>query len=149
MLIAPNLSARRSLALQSQTEIGHLKTDLDLIKYEPPRIRPARKWLTRRRRALQEISALEAPLFLSAGRDVRFSADLATRLNRLADGLDPARPSRAESADRKASEVQASGDGFEPGSANFQHLIEPHFQSLEHVLTQQPDSERTLSDAPA
>ncbi len=64
---ATDAATRRALAAGALAEYGGLRQDLGLIHYEPSWVRPAPAWIASRRRALAELGALEAPLFLAAG----------------------------------------------------------------------------------
>ncbi|HEY0296488.1 MAG TPA: FUSC family protein [Bordetella sp.] len=57
--------AQAADALMRHQAIGQ---DLGLIPYEPSWVRPGADWVAARRRALAELTALEAPLFLAADR---------------------------------------------------------------------------------
>lgn len=64
---ATDAATRRALAAGALADYGGLRQDLGLIHYEPSWVRPAPAWIASRRRALAELGALEAPLFLAAG----------------------------------------------------------------------------------
>ncbi|NIF87084.1 FUSC family protein [Burkholderia sp. Cy-637] len=79
---------RRVLAAEAFARHGAIAQELGLIHYEPSWVRPAAGWLSSRRRALAELGALEAPLFLLAERepgDAAIGARLA-RVTELNDG---------------------------------------------------------------
>jgi multidrug resistance protein MdtO len=85
MMRAADVRARRALASAAQSQLGKIETDIDLADYEPEAVRPNAAWLAARRRAADEIGALEAPLLLSADDDPRTSAQIADRLEALAE----------------------------------------------------------------
>ena len=73
------------MASAAQAQLAGAKTDIDLADYEPDRLRPSPSWLTSRRRATDEIGALGSMLLLSADNDAGTSAQIADRLEALAD----------------------------------------------------------------
>jgi multidrug resistance protein MdtO len=85
MMKAADAGARRALASAAQSQLAEAKTDIDLAVYEPDGLRPSADWLTSRRRAADEIGALGSMLLLSADNDARTSAQIADRLEALAD----------------------------------------------------------------
>src|SRR5262249_51316918 len=59
--------ARRSPLLSAvQAQRSTVSQDLELARYEPPRLRPGPDWFGARRSALAHLDELEAPLLLSA-----------------------------------------------------------------------------------
>jgi multidrug resistance protein MdtO len=85
VMVAADVRARRALASAAQSQLGKIETDIDLAAYEPEAVRPSAAWLAARRHAADEIGALEGPLLLSAGTDARTTAQIADRLEALAD----------------------------------------------------------------
>ena len=85
VMTAADVRARRALASAAQSQLGKIETDIDLAAYEPEAVRPSAAWLAARRHAAVEIGALEGPLLLSAGSDARTTAQIADRLEVLAD----------------------------------------------------------------
>ena len=85
MMKAADAGGRRALASAAQAQLAGAKTDIDLADYEPDRLRPSPSWLTSRRRATDEIGALGSMLLLSADNDAGTSAQIADRLEALAD----------------------------------------------------------------
>lgn len=85
MMTAADVRLRRALASAAQSQLGKIETDIDLAAYEPEAVRPSAAWLAARRHAAVEIGALEGPLLLSAGTDARTTAQIADRLEVLAD----------------------------------------------------------------
>jgi multidrug resistance protein MdtO len=85
MVTTANPAARRALASQSQAALAAIEGDIDLARYEPASVRPSPDWLAARRGIAHEIGALESPLLLAGGRHVAASAQIAVRLDALAD----------------------------------------------------------------
>ena len=85
MMTAADVRLRQALASAAQSQLGKIETDIDLAAYEPEAVRPSAAWLAARRHAAVEIGALEGPLLLSAGTDARTTAQIADRLEALAD----------------------------------------------------------------
>ncbi len=87
---------RRVLASALEDEFFALETDLEVLRYEPARRRPAPEWLDARLEALHAIAPLKASLLLNAGTDDCTSSRHAARLQVLASRLTPsAAPSPA------------------------------------------------------
>jgi multidrug resistance protein MdtO len=84
-LMTAGKSARPALASQAQSELAEIENDIDLAAYEPSTIRPNPQWLTARRKAADEIGALGSPLLLDSDKDATASAQIANRLEALAD----------------------------------------------------------------
>jgi multidrug resistance protein MdtO len=59
---------RRKLLLQALAQHSELRSQVELARYEPARVRPRPEWTAQRFRTLAELSALEGPLFLMAER---------------------------------------------------------------------------------
>jgi multidrug resistance protein MdtO len=84
MMLAANPLQRRALASKARSALSALEVDVDLASYEPQGVRPTEAWLVSRRGAVQEISALQGPLLLSAEQAGETSAPIARRLEALA-----------------------------------------------------------------
>src|SRR5580692_450951 len=84
-LMTTDKTARPALAAQAQSELAEIETDLDLAAYEPSTVRPSAQWLAARRKAADEIGALGSPLLLSADEHTATSAQIAKRLEALAE----------------------------------------------------------------
>ena len=84
-LMTAGKSARPALASQAQSELAEIENDINLAAYEPSTIRPNPQWLTARRKAADEIGALGSPLLLDSDKDATASAQIANRLEALAD----------------------------------------------------------------
>lgn len=91
-MAAATAMTRRSLAAEVQQALGNIEQDLDLLRYEPAASRPTESWLQARRRAVQEMAALQAPLLLSAGRESAAAGDIGHRLEQIAGTLGTTRP---------------------------------------------------------
>jgi multidrug resistance protein MdtO len=85
MMTAADVRLRQALASAAQSQLGKIETDIDLAPYEPEAVRPTPALLAAPRHAAVEIGALEGPLLLSAGTDARTTAQIADRLEALAD----------------------------------------------------------------
>jgi multidrug resistance protein MdtO len=97
---ATDAATRRALAAGALAEYGGLRQNLGLIHYEPSWVRPAPAWVASRRRALAELGALEAPLFLAAGQGgAAGEARLDALTRQLATGGDTPERSATPSAD--------------------------------------------------
>jgi multidrug resistance protein MdtO len=84
-LMTADKGARPALASQAQSELAEIETDIDLAAYEPNTVRPSAQWLAARRKAADEIGALGSPLLLSADEPTTSSAQIAQRLEALAE----------------------------------------------------------------
>jgi multidrug resistance protein MdtO len=95
---APDASARRRLASQSQAALGAVAADIDIAAYEPGSVRPAAAWLASRTQAVARAAALLSPLLLLAERDPGVGAAIDRRLARLASEPVPASPATYDAA---------------------------------------------------
>lgn len=149
MTMAANPAARCSLAAQVQGALGTIEQDLDLARYEPSAIRPTESWLRTRRRAAHEIGALQGPLLLRAGREPTFDADIACRLESVADNLNAkgrtATPSgdtpsgeggatAVRDADRERQQTDGAARGTSADRNPLTDMIGAHLDGLEEVL---------------
>lgn len=91
---AGSSKGRWRLAAETQTALGGVEQDLDLVGYEPGSIRPDRSWLDWRSRILSAARSLPGPLLLGADQGPLLTNDLRSRLDRAAD--DFAGPVRSE-----------------------------------------------------
>jgi multidrug resistance protein MdtO len=110
-----------------QAQRAAVDQDLELAHYEPARLRPSPGWLGGRRRALEELAALEGPLLLSATHDPALAKTTGARLVAIADGLGGAAadaearaPARPSPAARRVAPLRA--------------LVEAHVAELERAL---------------
>ena len=94
VLMAADNSARRVMASQAQSQLAKIETDIDLAGYEPSGIRPSATWIETRRKAVDDIGALGSPLLLSAEKHATASAQIAERLEVLANRFAVAEPRR-------------------------------------------------------
>jgi multidrug resistance protein MdtO len=62
---APDRSSRRTAAVRLLAARAVLEGDLDIVRYEPPEIRPPADWLSLRREMLDSTATLQAPLVLA------------------------------------------------------------------------------------
>lgn len=120
MITAKDTPTRRALAAKSLGGVGALERDLDLLNYEPARVRPSAAWLDSYRRTARDIAALTAPLLLSADRYPDRSAGYAAQLA----GSTRAVGDRAQTPPGPPSPLQ-------PGAA-LTALIEARLGALEH-----------------
>jgi multidrug resistance protein MdtO len=103
MVRATDAAARRHLAAQAQAALGAVEEDLELARYEPASVRPAREWLERRRAIAERAADLEPPLLLAAQTHDPSVAGVARRLDRLAGHVAAAAdPVPKAAADRTA-----------------------------------------------
>jgi multidrug resistance protein MdtO len=70
-------------AAETQTALGGVEQDLDLVGYEPHSIRPDPSWLDWRRRILSAAQSLMGPLLLGADQAPHLANDLRSRLDRV------------------------------------------------------------------
>ena len=96
MANANSRSQRSSLATDAQAALTALEQTLDLARYEPASVSPARRWLEGRRRVASAIAALGGPLLLSLNRREGENTALVNRLDELANRLN--HPLRASAA---------------------------------------------------
>ena len=157
--LAANPAQRNSLAAQAQGALGALAQNLDLVRYEPPSIRPSDTWLQARHRATEEIGALQGPLLLLAGHDVNFDAAVARRLEDVAESLQlqsrtPTPPGETPLADLTAVDpepVPNDRGAPPPASADrapLAEMIRMHLVSLEAVWGLSPNPAPTKAVAP-
>jgi multidrug resistance protein MdtO len=137
LALAGNLTARRALAGQVQADLGGLQRDLDLVPYEPASIRPDADWLEVRRRAVDEIAALEAPTLLYSGEE---ASQLAHRLDTLANDLAP-----GEAANDQAAQIPQAGS-IPP---RLRDIVNTRLANLEHALKPPEPMQEVAANAPA
>jgi multidrug resistance protein MdtO len=137
LALAGNLTARRALAAQVQAEIGGLQRDLALVPYEPAAIRPDADWLETRRRAADDIAALEAPVLLYSGED---ALRLAQKFDALAGDLDP-----KEVLDDQGGQAPQA-DSIPP---RLRDIVTARLDNLERALRPLGPVQEVAADAPA
>jgi hypothetical protein len=103
--------------------LAGIERDLDLAQYEPPSIRPIDSWIGVRRRAVDKLGALFGPLLLTADKDLRFSAELANRLRRLANNLDAVQEAPTSVADGVVASSEAQKQDLESAQLPFHDAI--------------------------
>ena len=85
MMATTDAATRRSLCAQARAALGAVESDLEIARYEPASVRPAGAWLKTQVDVARHMAALEAPLQMIAEQDTAASADIARRLDRMAD----------------------------------------------------------------
>ena len=126
--------ARRSQAPEAQEILASIERDLNLAPYEPPSVRPNGSWIGVRRRAAEEIGALFGPLLLTADKNLRFSAQIASRLRRLADSLDAAEEAPSSVSDDVAASEEPLKKDLESAQLPFHDAIVRRLDNLEEAI---------------
>jgi multidrug resistance protein MdtO len=83
-----NTNERRLLAAEAHTALTAVESDIDLARYEPPKICATREWLSIRRDAAAEARTLSTLLLVGPGQDVVSQTPVASRLEALAARLE-------------------------------------------------------------
>jgi multidrug resistance protein MdtO len=149
LLTETSKSTRRSEGAEVQEMLAGIERDLDLAQYEPPSIRPIDSWIGVRRRAADKLGALFGPLLLTADKDLRFSAQLANRLRRLANNLDAAKETPTSVADGVVSSSEAQKQDLESAQLPFHDSIVRRLDSLEAAFGSESESDRKANYVPA
>jgi multidrug resistance protein MdtO len=137
MANASSRSQRISLATDAHASLTTLEQTLDLARYEPATVAPARNWLEGRRRVASAIAALGGSLLLSRDRREGASRDLAGRLDGLAALLD--HPPQASTV--PATDATLLRRGADTGSKltvlPIGDKVAFHLRTLERVLAEE------------
>lgn len=137
MAKAKSRPQRIALATEAQASLTALEGTLDLVRYEPATVAPARRWLEGRRRVATAIAALGGPLLLSLNRGEGANADFAGRLDDLADRLDHSvEASTAPTADASLRQPGA-GVGLLRTVQPITDKVVFHLKTLERVLAEE------------
>nr|WP_294521523.1 FUSC family protein [uncultured Rhodopila sp.] len=107
LVLAAGPASRRRAIAEAQRALGSAADDLELIGYEPSSVRPAAAWISSRKAALEQMSLLCGPLFLTPAEPV------APRLEALASG------------------AGAPGDGKPIGPSPFARIIDARLCRIE------------------
>jgi multidrug resistance protein MdtO len=145
LLMEVSKPARRSQAPEAQEILASIERDLNLAPYEPPSVRPNGSWIEVRRRAAEEIGALFGPLLLTADKDLRFSAQIASRLRRLADNLDAAEEAPSSVSDDVAASEEPLKKDLESAQLPFHDAIVRRLDSLEEAIGLESENERKVN----
>jgi multidrug resistance protein MdtO len=145
LLMEVSKPARRSQAPEAQEILASIERDLNLAPYEPPSVRPNGSWIEVRRRAAEEIGALFGPLLLTADKDLRFSAQIASRLRRLADSLDAAEEAPSSVSDDVAASEEPLKKDLESAQLPFHDAIVRRLDSLEEAIGLESENERKVN----
>ena len=149
LLTETSKSTRRSEGAEVQEMLAGIERDLDLAQYEPPSIRPFDSWIGVRRRAADKLGALFGPLLLTADKDLRFSAELANRLRRLANNLDAVQEAPTSVADGVVASSEAQKQDLESAQLPFHDAIVRRLDSLEKAFDLESESDRKTNYASA
>ncbi len=87
MLDRAGAAARLTLVAQARATLSTLARDMDLVAYEPMRIRPSEAWIDARRRGLTDLASLYHATVMLGAVETRGVDVLAQDLNALADEL--------------------------------------------------------------
>lgn len=85
-------AGRQAAILAVGQALAALERDLDLVAYEPEKLRPAASWLAHRRAAAEYLALLAGPLWLCTRAVPDLSREAAARLGRLADSVGKPQP---------------------------------------------------------
>jgi multidrug resistance protein MdtO len=139
-------SHRLALAAETQAALGAIEQDLDLSRYEPPPVRPARGWLDRRRRIANTIAFLQGPLLIDSGREPLTTGVVASRLARVANtfGPDTTAPVTSSSTGHEPlpSDIEDASTPLSPAHA----IVDPFIEALEDAITQPIEDEEERAD---
>jgi len=139
-------SHRLALAAETQAALGAIEQDLDLSRYEPPSVRPARGWLDRRRRIANTIAFLQGPLLIDSGREPLTTGVVASRLARVANtfGPDTTAPVTSSSTGHEPlpSDIEDASTPLSPAHA----IVDPFIEALEDAITQPIEDEEERAD---
>jgi multidrug resistance protein MdtO len=103
-LTAAGSAPRRwAIAAEARASLAAIEQDLDLVRYEPPSIRPAPAWLDERREVAGILSSLQGPLLIGADQEPAGFVGTALRLERLAESLDAAAKPEGPASETTAS----------------------------------------------
>jgi multidrug resistance protein MdtO len=149
MMTAVNRSQRSLLASEATAALGAVEQDLELARYEPTSVRPANDWLDVRRRTLDAIAGLMAPLLLRANQDPSLRGELSLRLGGLADSFGDL-PDEVPAHTVAGASAPPSLPGAAAPAPNLtdEQIIE-HLQDLERALALRSAEEGVASHAPA
>jgi multidrug resistance protein MdtO len=136
---------RRSQAPEAQEMLSGIKHDLNLALYEPPSLRPDDSWIGVRRQAAEDIGALFGPLLLSVDKDFRFSAQIASRLCSLADGLDAAEEAPSSVSAGVAASDEPLKEDLESAQLPFHDAIAGRLDSLEEAFGRESEADRKVN----
>jgi hypothetical protein len=125
--------------------LAGIERDLDLALYEPPSIRPDDRWIGVRRRVADELGALVGPLLLTADKDLRFSAQLANRLRRLANNLDAVQEAPTFVTDGIFASDKVLKEDLESAQLPFHDSIVRRLDSLEAAFDPESESDRKVN----
>jgi multidrug resistance protein MdtO len=127
-------SARHSQASEAQEMLAGIERDLNLAQYEPSSIRPIDRWLGVRRRAADELGALFGPLLLTGEKNRQFSAQIASRLSRLANRLDALDAPPSSATDGAVASDEVLKEALESAQLPFHDAIVRRVESLEEAF---------------
>ncbi len=136
---------RRSQAPEAQEMLSGIERDLNLALYEPPSLRPDDSWIGVRRQAAEDIGALFGPLLLSAEKDLRFSAQIASRLRSLADSLDAAEEAPSSASAGVAASEEPLKEDHESAQLPFHDAIARRLDSLEEAFGRESENDRKVN----
>ncbi|MFK4444913.1 multidrug resistance protein MdtO [Caballeronia udeis] len=129
-------SQRWTMTPEIQATLGAIEQDLDLSRYEPLPVRPARGWLDRRRRVMNAIAFLQGPLLIQSGRE-RFKNDvLANRLHRVADTFDPDTTALVTSSSTGHETLPSDTEDASTLTSTAHAIVDPFIEALEDAITQ-------------
>ena len=144
-LMEVSKSVRRSQAPEAQEMLSGIERDLNLALYEPPSLRPDDSWIGVRRQAAEDIGALFGPLLLSADKDLRFSAQIASRLRSLADSLDAAEETSSFVSAGVAASDEPLKEDLESAQLPFHDAIARRLDSLEEAFGRESEADRKVN----
>lgn len=129
-------SKRWAMAAEIRATLGAIEQDLDLSRYEPLSVRPARGWFDRRRRVMNAIALLQGPLLIQSGREPFTTGVVASRLGRVADtfGTDTTAPVTSSSTGHET--LPSDTEDASALLSTARAIVDPFIEALEDAITQ-------------
>jgi multidrug resistance protein MdtO len=141
--------ARCSEAAEAQEALAGIERDLNLVQYEPASIRPPDSWVGGRRQAADELGALFGPLFLTGGKDLSSTANVANRLSGLADSLKSSDEIPSLSCNQIVTSAEVSKQDLESAQLPFRDAIVRGLDRLEDALKLECEGNRKINHVSA
>jgi multidrug resistance protein MdtO len=148
LVSATSTPKRWGIAAEARASLAAIQQDLDLVRYEPPSIRPAPAWLDERREIASILSSLQGPLLIGTDQEPAGFVGTARRLERLAESLDTAAKIEAPATETAAAPEPMPRPA---GSSGISATIEAPLTKLEHLVANRSEyaAQETTNYAPA
>ena len=131
--LATNRTSRNLQISAVQATLSDIERDLDIVRFEPPSIRPTAEWIELRQQTIHHLNKLLEPLVICLNQHQDAAQAVSLRLER-------------QALDDTINSVVYPAREIKHTALSLEDLLELHMQNLERVHTQKIQYDRKMKD---